>query len=163
MSELFTPICEDKNISVIFDTDIGGDCDDTGALALLVHYCRKYGTKLLGAINDTNNPYGTYAIDGILTYLGMPVPVGQCDEEGFFDETNPGNIKYNKFVSENFPRSTDKVHKAVDLYESLLTQAEDNSVVIIAVGFLNMECFKLCFRCQKSYGKLSEAHNFLRL
>ena len=24
---------------IIFDTDIGGDCDDTGALAMLHHLC----------------------------------------------------------------------------------------------------------------------------
>ena len=36
-----------KPIKIIFDTDIGGDCDDAGALALIHRLCDKGEAELL--------------------------------------------------------------------------------------------------------------------
>ena len=42
---------------IIFDTDIGGDCDDTGSLAI-VHECERAGkAKLLAVTLSTASPY----------------------------------------------------------------------------------------------------------
>ena len=135
--EKFIPLKEDENLSVILDTDIGGDCDDAGAINLLAYYCKKYKNRLLGVVNDTSNPYGSGAIDGILTYFGIDVPVGQYEKDGFLDEHDLGNVKYNKFVTENFAKKDKQIYPATELYKMLLEKSEDNSVVIIGIGFLN--------------------------
>ena len=36
-----------EKVKIIFDTDIGGDCDDAGALAMLHRLCDKGEAQLL--------------------------------------------------------------------------------------------------------------------
>ena len=61
---------------IIFDTDIGGDCDDAGAFALLHRLCNKGEAELLAVTACYASPYVAGCIDAINTYFGRIVPVG---------------------------------------------------------------------------------------
>ena len=63
-------------IKIIFDTDIGNDCDDAGTLAMLHHLCDKGEAELLAVTHCYSNPYFAGCIDAINRYFGREVPVG---------------------------------------------------------------------------------------
>ena len=61
---------------IIFDTDLGGDIDDGGALAIVHHGIDKGLCKLLCCTSSTINPHSVPAIDAINEYYGHKVEVG---------------------------------------------------------------------------------------
>lgn len=127
--------------TVILDTDISSDCDDAGALALLIDGCRKTGASLGAVINDTNNRFASGTIDAILSYYGVEALIGQTEDVGFETDALPSNIRYNKQVAERFSKRFGDgvldVRSAKDVYGCVLSDAVDKSVVLITIGFLN--------------------------
>ena len=120
--------------AVIFDTDIGPDCDDAGALALLAYYVRKYGVRFLGAVNCTSNPYANGAIKAIGEFCGLgEFPIGQYGKDGFLAD----GTSYNKPVSEKYCGKTVEAMSECEFYSEALSKVEDNSVTVIAVGPLS--------------------------
>lgn len=133
----FEPLCVKKR-KVILDTDIGPDCDDVGAITLLNRWADEYGYEIAGIVNCTSNRYGTACVDAICTYLGRPdVLIGEYKPEGF----NAEGLKYNKYIAENFPNKYINGEKTAmdssDLYEKILSESEDDGVIIVTVGMLN--------------------------
>ena len=65
--------------AIIFDTDIGSDCDDAGALAVLHKLADKEEIIILGTIFSSNaNPYGIGTAAAINQYYGRgDLPLGQ--------------------------------------------------------------------------------------
>ncbi len=62
---------------IIFDTDIGGDCDDAGALAL-IHQAENLGlAKLIACVVSHGGFDGAGCTDVINRYYGHVVPIGQ--------------------------------------------------------------------------------------
>lgn len=134
----YIPVLSDPDITVILDTDIGGDVDDMGALSVLLYYRRMHNIKIGAIINCTSDKYGNGAIDAMLELYGCTdIPIGQYEESGFFAAKN----RYNKEIAERFAtrfkNDTLKVEQSKKLYTKVLQEAEDNSVVIITVGFFN--------------------------
>lgn len=85
MSMEYEPLKRVKR-EILLDTDIGPDCDDAGALALLHHFSKKYGIRISGICNCTSNLYGCGAIDVIGRYCGADdIPIGMTDRKGFWD------------------------------------------------------------------------------
>lgn len=128
---------KDSRRNVIFDTDMGPDCDDAGAFALLFHYIKKYDLTLLGAANCTSNRYANGTIRAIAEYFGCPdLPVGQYSGS----ELLPDGKKYNEFVTKKycrFPSSATAAQTELEFYHKLLAKSEDGSVTVIAVGPLS--------------------------
>src|SRR5210317_961434 len=64
---------------VILDTDIGSDCDDAGALAVLHKLADKDEVEILGVIYSSGkNKYGIGVCDAINTYYGRgDLPLGR--------------------------------------------------------------------------------------
>ena len=64
---------------MIFDTDIGSDCDDAGALAVLHALADAGEIRILGVIfSSGKNRYGVGTCDAINTYYGRgDLPLGQ--------------------------------------------------------------------------------------
>ena len=127
-----------KKRNVILDTDIGPDCDDVGALAVMFSYAKELGVSVLGVNNCTSNPYGTVTIDAIREYCGMPeFKIGAYPKSGFYADA----MSYNKYVAENFSTKyksgTFESVPSVELYRSLLSAADDDSVVLITIGMFN--------------------------
>lgn len=129
----YEPI-KDSRRYVIFDTDIGPDCDDAGAMAVLFEMAKKYDVKILGIANCTSNPYGNGAIRAISEFYGYE-DIKIVQHKGY--EILKNNDKYNKPVTKKYCKyenSAIHVEAALDLYESVLKKAEDDSVTVISVG-----------------------------
>ena len=122
---------------IIFDTDIGWDCDDAGALALLHRLCDAGEAELLATIHCYEHPYVAGCLDAINTHCGRPVPVG-------LNYAQPRNHPdtYARALGEAFPNrypaaclgTPDAPADSLALMRKLLAEAEDGSVTIVTVG-----------------------------
>jgi len=126
--------------TVLLDTDMGPDCDDAGALALLIHYARTYGFTIAGIANCTSNRSGMGAIDAVCRCCGLETPpLGQWSGEGFMDYD--ACHKYTDEVaarfSEAYRNGTLAVEDAVTFYRRRLAEAEDDGIVLISIGMFN--------------------------
>ncbi len=122
---------------IIFDTDIGSDCDDAGAMAVL-HKLADHGEiTILGTIFSSNaNPYGVGVCAAINTYYGRAnIPLGQLKD---MDNIGDPGDSYSKAIA-----SATKVYghaiinSSPDLmrtYKELLIGQADQSVTIVSVG-----------------------------
>ncbi len=126
---------------VLVDTDIGPDCDDVGALAVLHALAKRYHVPILGIVNCTSNPYGCGAIDVIGRYCGGgEFPIGMYEKEGFLNGEE--TMSYNRYLTEVFgssygPDGGRSPEAALSLYRRMLAQAEDGSVMLITISPLN--------------------------
>jgi inosine-uridine nucleoside N-ribohydrolase len=120
--------------NIIFDTDIGGDADDLGALAMLHNLENANECEILAITCVAPDLYAVPAIDAISHYYGNGhIPIGIVDTK--LEELEWG---YNKVIARQLPyhRTTEEAPRAVDVYRKVLADAEDKSVTILAVGHL---------------------------
>ncbi len=130
-----------KPIQILFDTDIGGDCDDAGALALIHRLCDKGEAELLAVTHCFNSPYYAGCIDAIDRFYGRPVPVGVNFDRPI--EENPRGV-YAAALCESCPNSypADKhgtpegPMDTLRLLRQTLAAAEDHSVTLVVTGAL---------------------------
>lgn len=123
---------------ILLDTDIGPDCDDVGALALLNIFADRGLCKILGVGHCTSNPYGAPAIDVICRAYGREnLPIGSYGGAGFL--CDDACRKYNRCLAKHYPHrfQTATPEDAVGMYRRLLAAAEDHSVDFVAIGPLN--------------------------
>ena len=124
---------KDKPRGVILSTDIGPDCDDAGAIALLHEYSKIYGFPLLGMINCTTNPNGTKTLYALNEFVGRgDIPLGQWMGEPLFETAETSH--YTAEIAARFGRGAPAPDESTRLYRRLLTKAEDDSVVIVTIG-----------------------------
>lgn len=131
-----------KPVKIIFDTDIGGDCDDAGALALIHKLCDKGEAELLAVTHCANSPYYAGCIDSINRFFGRPVPVGI--NYATSPAKNPRGV-YAGDLCENFPNhyppeshgGKDGAADTLSLLRKTLADAEDNSITLVATGTLS--------------------------
>jgi len=120
-------------VPVIFDTDMGGDCDDVGALFVL-HGALELGeVDLLATMGCVSSDAIAPAIDGINTWFGRPgIPVGTLKDPGLLEGPH-----YTGELAKRYPSrfsSSKDYPDAVRLYREVLAAQPDQSVVIVAVG-----------------------------
>lgn len=128
---------ETKPVPVIFDSDMGFDYDDVGALAVLHALSDNGEAKILATISSTKYEGVAAVMDVLNTYYHKPdilvgVPKGNAlllkDRQGWSDTLiarYPHDIKNNN-----------EVPGAVELYRKILADQPDNSVTLVTVGFL---------------------------
>ncbi len=117
---------------IIFDTDIGGDADDLGALVMLHNFIESGDCDLLAIMNWGTDKYAVPAIDAINRfYLHPNIPIGTRK-----DKLTTSDLQYNKVIADNFEHKLtyDDVPDATQLYRKILAASEDTSVTIVAVG-----------------------------
>ena len=138
--------CKDFNqtentnaVKIIFDTDMGSDCDDVGALALLNVYADRGEAEILGCVYSSGKvPFGAGVIDAINTYYGRPdVPVGATYADKVGDPKD-------KMTAEKLARDTSAfknniIHnldaeEQTRMNRKLLVEQDDSSVTYITVG-----------------------------
>jgi inosine-uridine nucleoside N-ribohydrolase len=123
-------------VPVILDTDIGPDCDDAGAVAVLNALADLGEARLLAMACCTSNEWGAACIAAINTYYGRPdIPVGTYKGEGFLTES-----PYAEAVGRAFANplgSGRNAPDARDLYRQVLAAQPDGSVVFCTIGPLN--------------------------
>lgn len=135
----FEPLCKTPR-TVLLDTDIGPDCDDVGALAVLIYYAKQYGFPIGGVCNCTSNKAGNGVIDAICRRCGIDTPpLGQWHGKDFMDQIE--HCKYNTAVaeahSEAYRNGTLQVDDEVTYYRKRLAAAKDGEVMVISIGMFN--------------------------
>ena len=125
-----------KPLPVIFDTDMGPDYDDVGAIALLHSFADSGKAKILATIASTNYEGVAAVINVLNTYFkkpGIPIGVPRENARDLHDWqhwTDSLRANYPHTISNN-----SDVPDATELYRKILSQQPDNSVTIITVGF----------------------------
>jgi inosine-uridine nucleoside N-ribohydrolase len=127
-------------VKIILDTDMSGDADDAGTLALLHALADRGECELLAAVvnrKDKTNASAA-AVDAINTYYGRPgIPIG-TDKQGPTDLQRTS--AYTRALRDEFPSDIgpdDRAPDAVDVYRRVLAAQPDGRVTICSVGALS--------------------------
>ena len=128
-----------KPVKLILDTDLGGDCDDAGMMAMMHRMCDAGEAELLGVTHCYASPYIGGCIDAINTYYRRRVPVGVN-----YAFPLSGKNVYDMALCEEFPNAYPfsdyengkRPEDSVALIRRLLADAEDQSVTLVATGKL---------------------------
>ncbi|MCY3019500.1 MAG: nucleoside hydrolase [Planctomycetota bacterium] len=120
-------------MNIILDTDMGGDCDDVGALFILHGAVERGEAKLLATMGCISSDAIAPCLDAINTWFGRPgIPVGTLKDPGFLVGPH-----YTSEIARCFPHkfpSGKDYPDAVMLYRQLLAKQPDGSVVVVAIG-----------------------------
>ncbi len=123
-------------VKVIFDSDMGPDFDDVGAITILHALAARGECEILATVASDGYPYIAPTLEVFNRYFGKPeIPVGAAGKDApSFSCPNHWNdslvAKYlpEKKTNANYPL-------AVEVYRKVLAHQPDKSVVIITVGF----------------------------
>lgn len=126
-------------VKIIFDTDMGSDCDDVGALALLHAYADLGKAEIIGCIYSSGAiPFGAGVIEAINIYYNRPnIPVGASIDFDFGDPVD-------KMTAEKLSKDTTAFRNKIihnsdateqtRLTRQLLSDQDDSSIVYVTVG-----------------------------
>jgi inosine-uridine nucleoside N-ribohydrolase len=126
-----------KPVNIIFDSDMGPDYDDVGAITILHALADKGDTRILATM-ASNKYEGIAAVLNVFnTYFKRPdIPIGVPNE-------NAVNIRDRQHWTDTmlakYPhkiKTNADAWNAVKLYRKLLAAQPDHSVTIVTVGFL---------------------------
>ncbi|GAB3890192.1 nucleoside hydrolase [Spirosoma agri] len=124
-------------VPVIFDTDMGPDYDDVGAITILHALADSGQARILATIASTNYPNVAPVLSVLNTYFRRPaIPIGVPKGEAVTDKDGQ---HWSDTLVARYPhkiRSNNEVPDAVALYRQILSEQPDRSVTIITVGFL---------------------------
>jgi inosine-uridine nucleoside N-ribohydrolase len=122
---------------VIFDSDMGPDYDDVGAITLLHAFADAGRIKILATIASTRYENVAAVLNVLNTYFRRPdIPVAVPHQNGL---TLRDWQHWTDTLVAKYPhriRSNEEVPDAVTLYRKLLSASPDSSITIITVGFL---------------------------
>lgn len=121
---------------VIFDSDMGPDYDDVGAIAMLHAYADSGYLKMLATVASTRYEGVAGVLNVFNTYFKRPnIPIGVVSANGldirdFQHWSDTLLVKYPHTIQRN-----EEVPDAVQVYRKVLAAQKDHSVTIITVGF----------------------------
>lgn len=122
-------------VAVILDTDIMGDVDDVGAVALLHALATRGEAQILAMGVCVKNPWSPLCLDALNTYFKRPeIPLGVVK-----GPAHDGASRYAQRIAQEFPhrlKSADEAPDAALVYRQVLAQQADRSVVLVSVGQL---------------------------
>ncbi|WP_217447622.1 nucleoside hydrolase [Maribellus comscasis] len=129
-----------EKVSVIFDTDMGPDYDDVGALAALNALADNGEVEILACGSSNQYEKSVPLIDIINTYYGRPnIPIGSVKgRAGAFGPWHKGR-KWTEELPLHYQHTiytTSEAPDAVSVYRKVLSNQPDSSVTIVTVGFL---------------------------
>ena len=129
-----------RPVPVILDTDMCGDCDDAGALAVLHRLADAGEATILACVinsRDEDRAAGA-AVSAINTYYRRPgIPLGAYHG----DRSRRIKSAYTAALRDEFPHSAPAdglLPSALGLYRRTLGAADDGSVTVISIGFLTV-------------------------
>jgi pyrimidine-specific ribonucleoside hydrolase len=128
---------QDKPLPVIFDSDMGPDYDDVGAIALLHAFADSGKARILATMASDKYEGVAAVLNLFNTYFHRPdIPIGvpkgsAVDQRDTQHWTDSLLVKYPHAINRN-----SEAPDAVTLYRQVLARQPDHSVVIITVGFL---------------------------
>jgi inosine-uridine nucleoside N-ribohydrolase len=124
--------CTSAQVKIIFDTDIGGDADDLGALVMLHNFMNHGECELLGIMCWSTEQYAVPAIDALNRFYKHPdIPIGTRKGDPSHEEWN-----YCKPIADNFYHEmvTEDAADATVLYRQILAGSNDHSITLLTVG-----------------------------
>ncbi|WP_221284698.1 nucleoside hydrolase [Mucilaginibacter sp. SP1R1] len=126
-----------KTVNIIFDSDMGPDYDDVGAITILHALADKGECNILATVASTKYEGVAAVLNVFNTYFDRPdIPVGvpkgnALELRDSQHWTDTLMAKYPHRIKNN-----DEVPDAVKLYRKVLALQPDNSVTIVTIGFL---------------------------
>ena len=115
---------------IILDTDLGTDCDDAGAIAMLINMASEGKAEILGMTHCASEMSGVIAVKAICDWYGAEnMPIGRLTRYSFLE-----GEKYQRFtgeVSREYEKvnGTSEFEDSVKLMRTLL--AENSGVTLI--------------------------------
>lgn len=123
---------------LLIDTDLGGDCDDVGAVAMANILHNQQLIDLVGITYTTSLQWGPLCVDAINHYYGNDnIRVGATLRKNFCEENTN---KYAEAMANNFyhnVKDRSELPDSVRLMREILANAEDNSITLVFIGQLN--------------------------
>jgi purine nucleosidase len=129
-----------KPIPLIFDTDIGNDCDDVLAMGVIHSLQTRGECELLAVTITKDHPLAAAFTDAVNTFFGRgDIPIGVC-KSGVTNEAGKFNVLASQQDNgkDRYPhdlRSGQQAPDAVTVLRKTLAAQDDASVVIAQVGF----------------------------
>lgn len=128
-------------VSVIFDTDMGPDYDDVGALAILHAMADAGEVDILATVSSNKDELAVPCIEVINTYYGRgEIPLGAAKGAAPSMNTWHSGLKWTQELPARYPHKvtgTSQAEDAVAVYRRILSTQPDSSVTIVTVGFLS--------------------------
>ena len=130
-------------VKIIFDTDMIGDYDDVGAMAVLHKLADAGECEILATVSSTHSNASIGTVELLNAWYGRPgIPVGAVKGEGVGggSEKHRSHVKYERLLAK-YPgmwrhRNANESPDALDVYRSVLAAQPDGSVTICTVGYL---------------------------
>lgn len=121
---------------VIFDSDMGPDYDDVGAIAVLHALADNEECEILATVSSNSHPSVAPTIEALNRYYGRQhLPIGVPDKTGVnFTANNNWNDSLLLKFAPDLKLKTD-YPAASEVYRKILSQQPDKSVTIVTVGF----------------------------
>ena len=156
MAQAVTALSQVKPVPVpiIFDSDMGPDYDDVGAITLLHSFADSGYAKILATVASTKFEGVAAVFDVFNTYFKKPdiligVPKGKASElKDGQHWTDTVQMKYPHDIKKN-----DEVPDATEVYRKVLASQPDKSVTVVTTGFLT-NLFYLLQSPPDKYSKL---------
>lgn len=124
-------------VKIIFDTDMGPDYDDVGALAFLHAMADSGKADILATVASNKHELVVPSIELINTWFGRPdLPLGAPKTEGV---TLGSSQHWADSIVAKYPHrlhSTADAADAVEVYRKILAAQPDSSITVVTVGFL---------------------------
>ncbi|HEY4198050.1 MAG TPA: nucleoside hydrolase [Mucilaginibacter sp.] len=124
-------------VNIIFDSDMGPDYDDVGAIAILHALADKGEANILATVASTKYEGVAVVLNVFNTYFNRPgIPVGvpkgnALELKDFQHWTDSLLAKYPHQIKTNA-----EAPDAINVYRKVLAAQPDNSVTIVTIGFL---------------------------
>ena len=124
-------------VRIIFDTDLGPDYDDVGALAFLHAMADSGKAEILATVSSNKHELTAPSIEVINRYFNRPeIIIGAPKSSG----ANLGSSQHwADSIVAAYPhslKSTSDAPDAVSIYRKILSNNPDHSITIVTVGFL---------------------------
>lgn len=126
-----------ETVSIIFDSDMGPDYDDVGAITLLHALADSGQARILATIASTKYDCVACVMNVLNTYFNRPnIPIAVPDGNAL---TLKDWQHWTDTLVAKYPhkiKSNADVPNATELYRKILSKQPDHSVTIVTVGFL---------------------------
>lgn len=128
---------DSAKVKIIFDTDMGPDYDDIGAIALLHAFANQGKIEILATVSSDAHKDIPGTIEVYNKYFKRgDIPVGQTYSPLAPNFTAANN--WNEQIIKKFEPAllNKKYESSVSIYRKVLAEQPDNSVTIVTVGFM---------------------------
>ena len=120
-------------VRLIFDTDMMGDVDDVGTVAVLHALANQGEVEILAMGLSGKNPWSPLCLDALNTYFKRPnIPIGVVKGPAFDKKS-----RYAETIAKEFPhqlKTAEDTPDAAALYRKVLAGQPDKGVVMVSVG-----------------------------